>query len=191
MTVNTVAVSDPILASTHQQIIANVNASPGRQIFTSNGTFSVPNGIHKFRVYIASGGQGGYPTAEEGVPPDSYTVDGAKGNDGFLVSAEFSGVEIGTSFAVVVGAGGAVGEGVGYGGPGGTSSFGATFSITGASTAGRGTVTLPTSPNAMYHTNGLYCDNTGRPYGDGGAGAVASPVAGSTTGNQGVVVVEW
>lgn len=50
MTLSTVAVDDPILASREQQIIANINASPGRQVFTSNGTFSVPNGIHKFRV---------------------------------------------------------------------------------------------------------------------------------------------
>lgn len=185
MSLNSVAVDDPILASTHQQIIAHVNASPGRQIFTSNGTFSVPAGIHKFRVFVCSGGQGGYPTGTGGFGEDSYPIEGAKGADGFLVSVDFAGVEIGTSFAVVVGAGGAA-----YEGAGGTSSFGSTFSITGASGAGRGTVTVPGGSTPMYHYNGLYCDNAGRPYGDGGIGGDVLSSA-PLPGKQGIVVVEW
>lgn len=184
MTLSTVAVNDPVLASTHQQIIAKVNASPGRQVFLANGTFSVPTGIHKFRVFIAGGGQGGYDVVTMGMGEDSYLVDGAAGNDSFLVSADYSGVDIGTSFAVVVGAGGAIHEGAG-----GTSSFGA-FSITGASGAGRGTVTPPGGSTPMYHMNGLYCNNTGIPYGTGGNGGTAALDV-ALPGTQGIVVVEW
>lgn len=184
MTLSTVAVNDPVLASTHQQIIAKVNASPGRQVFTSNGTFSVPTGIHKFRVFVISGGQGGQATQVMGAGEDSYLVAGAAGKDGYCVSVDYAGVDIGTSFAVVVGAGGALDEGAG-----GTSSFG-TFSITGASGAGRGTVTVPGGSNSMYHMNGLYCNTSGIPYGSGGAGGTATPEP-SQPGVQGIVVVEW
>lgn len=184
MTLSTVAVNDPVLASTHQQVIAKVNASPGRRVFLANGTFSVPTGIHKFRVYVASGGQGGHAVLTMGAGEDSFLVTGPNGNDGYLVSVDYAGVDIGTSFAVIVGAGGAIHEGAG-----GTSSFGA-FSVTGASGAGRGTVTPPGGSTPMYHMNGLYCNNTGIPYGSGGAGGTAALDA-ALPGTQGVVVVEW
>lgn len=184
MSLNSVAVNDPILASTNQQIIAHVNGSPGRQVFTANGTFSVPNGVHKFRVFISSGGQGGSPVTAVGGGEDSHLVDGATGNSGFMVSADYSGVEIGTSFAVTVGAAGGL-----FGLAGGTSSFGL-FSVTGASNAGRGTVTPPGGVTPMYHMNGLYCDNTGSPYGSGGRGGTVAGLD-ALPGTQGVVVVEW
>ena len=178
MTLNTVAVNDPVLASTHQQVIAKVNASPGRQVFTSNGTFSVPSGIHKFRVFVISGGAEGNALGSGGSGEDSYTIAGEDGLSGFAVSVDYAGVEIGTSFAVVVGA------------AGGTSSFGSTFSITGATGVSRGTVTAPGGSSPMYHMNGIYCNNSGVPYGSGGAGAdlIGTPLQ---PGVQGVVVVEW
>lgn len=180
MTLNAVAVDDPVLASQHNQVFSHVNASPGRQIFTSNGTFSVPEGIHKFRVYLAPGGAGGHPDTTGGGGEDSYVIPGEDGQSSHLVSAEFSGVDIGTSFAVTIGAGGSFPEGTG-----GTTSFGSTFSCTGATSGGsKGTVTLPSSPNAMYHMNGLYMSSGGWSYGQGGAG-------GSGAGRQGIVVVEW
>lgn len=179
MTLSTVAVDDPILASREQQIIAHVNASPGRAIFTSNGTFSVPNGVHKFRVYLAAGGAGGHPDTMGGAGEDSYIIFGAAGNSSHLSSAEFVGVDIGTSFAVTIGAGG-----VGPDSTGGTTSFGSTYSATGATSGDKGTVTFPSSPNAMYHSNGLYMSSGGWQYGQGGAG-------GGNNGYQGIVVVEW
>ena len=179
MTLSTVAVGDPILASREQQIIAHVNASPGRQIFTSNGTFSVPNGVHKFRVYLAAGGAGGYPDSAGGGGEESHVIPGIAGNSAHLSSAEFVGVDIGTSFAITIGAGG-----VGVGAAGGTTSFGSTYSATGATSGSKGTVTFPSSPNAMYHTNGLYMNSGGWAYGQGGSG-------GSVNGYQGIVVVEW
>ena len=56
MTIASVAADEPVQASTTNQLIANVNASPGIAIFTANGTFSVPNGVHKFMVTLCGGG---------------------------------------------------------------------------------------------------------------------------------------
>ena len=56
MTIATVAADDPVTASAINQLIANVNASPGVAIITSNTTWAVPNGVHKFRVSICGGG---------------------------------------------------------------------------------------------------------------------------------------
>lgn len=183
MTLSTVAVNDPVLASTHQQIIAKINASPGRQVFLANGTFTVPTGIHKFRVFVCSGGQGGFEATTQGGGEDAFLVPGVAGSSGYLVSVDYAGVDIGSSFAVVVGAGGAAPEGVG-----GTSSFGS-FSITGASTGTRGTVTPPGGSTPMYHYNGLYEDSTG-PYGAGGRGGLGNGDM-AVAGKQGIVVVEW
>jgi hypothetical protein len=181
MTLSTVAVDDPILASREQEIIAHVNASPGRAIFTSNGTFSIPNGVHKFRVYLAAGGGGGIPATG-----GDTVIDGSPGPNAHLVSAEFAGIDIGTSFAVTVGAGG-----IAVGGMGGTSSFGPSFSATGAETGtgSKGTVTWPAAPNGMYHANGLFMNVDGKSYGQGGDGGTAfvSPLPGM----NGIVVVEW
>jgi hypothetical protein len=185
MTLSTVAVDDPVLASREQQIIAHVNASPGRQIFTSNGTFSVPNGVHKFRVFLAAGGAGGRSYTTGGGGEDSYIIPGAAGNSAHMASCDFSGVDIGTSFAVTIGAGGA-----GPDGTGGSTSFGSTFSATGASTGGKGTVTFPSGDvRASYHGNGMYANSAGRGYGQGGDGY--DGVSSGSGGTQGVVVVEW
>lgn len=176
MTIPSVAVDDPVEAVTANALISHVNTSPGRRSFTSNNVWAVPAGVHKFRVYLAAGGSGGYPDTVGG---GGETIPGTPGKSAHLASADFAGVDIGTSFAITIGAGGAS-----SGGTGGTTSFGATFSATGATDASKGTVTFPgASVSNMYHGNDRYVNSSGIGYGSGGGVGAA--------GAQGIVVIEW
>lgn len=192
MTIATVAVDDPVQASTMNDLIANVNGSPGRQVFTANGTFSVPEGVHQFKVSICgagggSGAPGSYYASEE------YSAT-AGGNGGVspLVSAIVSGQEPGSSFSVTVGAGGA--------GTGGSSSFGTLLTVAGGgaggagpsapgvgSTGSTGAISGSLSGSVLRHTNSLFLNGSLLAYGSGGAGSSA----GTNNGIDGIVVVEW
>ncbi len=178
MTLETVAVDDPVLASTMQQVIANVNGSPGRAIYTSNGTWSVPNGVHKFKVTLCGGGGANGPDGTSGSGEDSYVVPGGAGGTSPLISAVVAGVDLGTTFAITIGA---VGATVGAGG--GTTSFGTLMSCTGGGGGGgpgspgaSGVATFPAGAPSVYHSNLLYVSSSGVPYGQGGPG---------------IVVIEW
>ena len=182
MTISTVSKGEAVLASSYNQLVANVNGSPGRSIFTSSGTFTVPAGCHKFKVWIC--GAGGHGGAATGTPP--YAGDGG---DSPLVSALFSGVDVGTTFAITVGSVSSSG--------GGSSSFGTSLVVSGGSggtsnadTDGAdGSVTTNTGSSIMYHAHVLL-DSSGSAYGVGGAGATAQGGSGSA-GTQGVVMIEW
>lgn len=179
MTLETVAVDDPVLASTMQQVIANVNGSPGRAIYTSNGTWSVPNGVHKFKVTLCGGGGvGGFDTTGGG-GEDSYVVPGLPGGNGPMISAVIAGVELGTTFAITIGAGSGSGTG-------GTTSFGTLMSSSGGGPDGApGSATFPAGAPNIYHANSIFCINAaGVPYGSGGA-------RGRGAGANGIVVIEW
>lgn len=187
MTIASVAVDDPVEAATANQLIDNVNASPGRAIFTSNGTWSVPSGVHKFKVTLCGGGGHGEGFVTVGGGEDSYIVAGANGGDAPMVSSLFSGVELGTSYVITIGAAGA------YGGTGGTTSFGTALTSTGGGSAsgttagGRGSTTVSGGSTRLYHDNGILTNSAGAAYGSGGVGTTGSAVAGM----QGIVVVEW
>lgn len=191
MTVSTVAADDPVEASTMNQLIAKINGSPNRQVFTSNGTFTVPAGCHKFRVLICGAGGAGGDDGTGGGGEDFYTIPGGEGGYSPLYEAYISGQDIGSSFSVTVGAGGT--------GTGGTSSFGTLISVTGG---GKGS-TGASSGMALRGSTGsasgsaasgalrtecpfVYTDVSGEPrsYGSGG-------LAAGTNGYPGIVIVEW
>jgi hypothetical protein len=193
MTLPTAAVDAPVLASTLNQVYAHINLSAGRFVFTSNGSFVVPPGVHQFRVYMAGrGGQGGNPV----VVGDTDNF-GGPGGVSPMISAIFTGQAIGATFAIVVG----------DGTNDGTTKFGTLMQVT-AGTAGQdgnpngsgamGTPTFPLGQTPVYHSNGLFGapqahpvhgGNVFRGFGEGGAGATAG--VGAQAGMSGVCVVEW
>jgi hypothetical protein len=111
------------------------NLRPGfaaMQVFTSNGTFTVPNGVTCAHVIvIGGGGSGGYHS----------TMPGAGGGAGGSAEGIATGLVPGTAIAVTVGAGGAAPSSPATGNAGGTSSFGTMMSATGGSGGTGGTVT--------------------------------------------------
>jgi hypothetical protein len=96
------------------------------QVFTSNGTFTVPAGITKVKVTVTGGGGGG------GGNGGSAGYVGGGGGGGTAIEI-ISGLTPGGTVAVTVGVGGTAGSSTGgtSGGTGGTSSFGAYCSATG------------------------------------------------------------
>lgn len=190
MPIDNVAVADPVQASTQNKLIAHANGSPGRAIFTANGLWSIPQGVYKFKVYLAGGGGKGsqaYFSTSEGF---TYLGDGARGGDSPLCSKMFAGLDIGTSFSIVIGAG-ATG-----GGPGGTSTFGALLSSSGG-TAATGGGASPGAPGGsgshngeIRHTNQLFQVSQNNGYGQGGEGGTYYGTDGSN-GNGGICIIEW
>lgn len=171
MALSNVAGGDPVLASTMNQIIANVNGSPGRAVFTQNGSWSVPNGVHSFKVYATGGGgceTPGYMTSGE----DPTWVTAIPGKSSPLVSAIFSNVDIGTTFVITVGAGGTGGSP-----QGGTTSFGTSISVTGGTPTVSGSVTSAPA-GWIHHANSMFV-----------TGPDGSAYGASNT--QGLVVIEW
>ena len=94
------------------------------QVFTANGTFTVPAGVTKVKVTVVGGGGGG------GGSTSSYGGYGGGGGGGGSAIKIISGLTPAGTVSVTVGAGGAASSG-GAGGAGGTSSFGAYCSSTG------------------------------------------------------------
>ena len=189
MPISTVSTNDPVKASTQNQLIQHANGTPGRAIFTSNGNWSVPQGVFKFKVYLAGGGgQGGdaYGTYYEGF---NYQGDGGRGGDSPLCSKVIFGVEPGTTFAITIGAGS-----TGYG-AGGTSTFGALLQSTGGG-KGVGGSSPPshgasgTHNGELRHTNALFQSSQNNGYGQGGQGGSYYGTNGKN-GNNGICVIEW
>lgn len=184
MTLPTVAVGDAIKAALANQVNANINSSPSAVIFTSNGSWAVPEGVHKFRVLVIPGGAGGDTHTTGGSGEESYTIPGADGKPGIAVVGYYSGVAIGTTFAVVVGAGGAAES------AGSQSSFGGTLIAPGATAPASAAYSAGTFPGGfptLYMTP-TFRPSPGSPYGAGGAGSVG---AGAGAGSNGAVIIEW
>jgi hypothetical protein len=190
------------------------------QVFTSNGTFTVPAGITKVKVTVVGGGGGGGGVF---LCPPAYAGGGGGGGAAIEI---ISGLTPGGTVSVTVGGGGAGGAGA-DGSAGGTSSFGAFCSATGgsggggytssgsfaASTGGigsggdlniRGGGGAGANPYSNVAGNSLlggttsspYANGTraGAPYGGGGAGGVVIScafISNGGAGAAGVVIVEW
>jgi hypothetical protein len=98
----------------------------GVQVFTTNGTFTVPAGVTTIEVELWGGGGG-----------SGGTINGSSGAGGGAAGGYarkiISGQVPGNTFAVVIGSGGAGGNNVTptNGAAGGTTSFGAVFSASG------------------------------------------------------------
>lgn len=201
MPIETVAVDEAIRASTQNKLIANANGSPGRAIFTSNGSWSVPAGVYRFKVYLAGGGGAGGDAWEyfgSGVDGGGYRGEGGRGGNGPLCSRIFSGYEPGTTFLITIGAG-AVPAGP-FGVPAATPAAASTFGTVLTSNPGGngtgGTVANPSqgaqgSHNGqIVHTNQLFLASQNNGYGEGGQGGNATHPNGFN-GNPGICVIEW
>jgi hypothetical protein len=190
MTLLTVAPDEAIQASLMNQIIANINGSPGLAIFTSTGTWAVPSGVHRFRVSLCGGGGSSGPMLTVGSGIDAYSIPGYSGGNSIARRVIVTGADIGTSYSITVG------------GPGGTSSFGTLLSISGGgdgTTSGKGSVggvaggSLAASSIAISNQSIAIYDsprNEPRGYGEGGPPLLLtaeSPYAGA----PGIVIIEW
>jgi hypothetical protein len=135
------------------------------QVFTSSGTFTVPDGVTAVKVTVCGGGGGGgagYTTSATGVSG----VGGGGGGGGFAIDF-VTGLTPGGTVTVTVGAAGAAGS-AGSGGAGGTSSFGAYVSATGGG-GGAGAV------NVNTNAGGAGGSTSGAAWGiNGGAGLAAA-----------------
>lgn len=183
ITVSNAVAGNPVLASDMAQVFHNVNKSPGIALITANTTWSVPDGVHKFRVTVVGGGASGRVDTV-GSGEDSYSVD-ASGSDGRVARAYYSGVDIGTSFTVTVGAGNAY---TGGGGTAGSSSFGPDLIAPGGRNDGvaADNPTWPSGSPHLFLAVCEYCVNVSgfpKPYGSAGFGSQA--------GRNGLVVIEW
>ena len=172
------------------------------QVFTGDGTFTVPAGITKVKVTVIGGGGGG-GSAGGG----NY---GSGGGGGGAAIEVISGLTPGGTVSVTVGTGGAAGS------AGNTSSFGAYCSATGGSagaqnTAGgaggvgsSGDLNIAGGGGAGYSLGGaggssIYggggrggvssTGGAGGAYGGGGGGVFGSGTGGA--GAAGVVIVEY
>lgn len=172
MTIDAVAVDDPVQASTMNQLILGANGSPGRAVIVANGTWSVPDGVHKFKVTVGSGGHGGASDTYGGSGEDSYLIPGAPGANGKIGSSCVAGVEPGTSYSITIGAGGGADT------AGGTTSFGTLMSASSSAVS----FAAGSTSNA-YHPP-MLCNSGGTLYSGGGAGS-------GGTGAQGFVMIEW
>lgn len=106
-------VDDPVTLAWLQGVQNHVQNTVGAQLFTANGTFTVPEGVHNITVYLCGGG--------------GRTVNGSPVNGLDKCAGGYSpmavkhiAVEPGQSFGVVIGAAGTSSNG----GGGKTSQFG-------------------------------------------------------------------
>lgn len=132
------------------------------QVFTSNGTFTIPSGITALKVTLIGGGGGG----------GAYTNEGAAGGGAGATCIKYlTGLTPGNTLSVVVGAGGA--GGVYYSGSAGGQSYVAS-----------GTQTI----TALYANGGSGGQGAGGPGMGmtGGAGGTASNGTINITGQSGM-----
>lgn len=194
MPLSEVEVGGPVKASTQNGLIKNANGSPGRAVFTANGTWSVPAGVYRFKVTMCGGGgSGGNPYFAFGIDgQDSY--NGGDGGDAPLCSKIFGGIEAGTTYTITIGAGAAAGSGA----AGGTSTFGALLQSTGGGKGVNATElyylpkqakgTSGTHNGDLRHGNELFLKAQEDPYGSGG---ICSATAALQAGTNGICVIEW
>jgi hypothetical protein len=175
----------------------------GRQIFTSNGTFTVPAGVSYLKVTcVGGGGGGGYGTSVGYGEGESYYYWGGGGGGGANVS-EYLSTSGGTTYSVGIGAGGNAT------GPtnGGTSSFGVTL-VTAAGGIKGADATYSNGAGGAGGSSGTGFVIAGTPgatqtpgsaagfgatYGYGGQGGYGGSFVGNAgnPGTAGIVIVEW
>lgn len=178
MALPTVAVDDAITADTMNGLIRHVNGTPSRAIFTSSGSWTIPEGVQKFKVTLAGGGGTGGANTEVGGSEGEYTVVyGGPGGSGPMISAIFNAGGAGSAVTVTVGGVGAASSVLGLISNGGSN--GGTY----GSAGGHGAATFPPGQPAIFHTNMLYGPAVGVGYGQGGGPAAA--------GQPGIVIIEW
>jgi hypothetical protein len=197
-------------------MIDHYNNRGGRTVYVSNGTFTLPAGINRFRVTLCGGGGRGHAAVDVGFGEDSTVLAGGEGGDAPMISAVISGYDAGTAFNVTIGAGGTSGTPTG-----GTTSFGTLMSSAGGQIGGTptgvwydavvpkgnpGAATFPPGAPTVFHDNDHYCRyifhfGIIRGFGKGGRGGAGIKGYGGTyeslhspgpeDGSPGVCVVEW
>lgn len=188
-------------------------AGPSSQLFTANGTFTVPSGITAVKITVLGGGGGG-----AGAPGSCGFYAAYNGGYGGTAIAYVTGLTPGGTISITVGAAGTAGAaGNNAGGTGGTSSAGAYASASGGvgggntsgawGAGGAGTVgtfigkgaggatvingSLFGIGGASRTSNGNGNPGTGRGApGSGGATDNAATQSGGA-GSAGMVLVEW
>lgn len=169
------------------------NSTHGFQMFTSSGTFTVPDGVTTLKVTCvggAGGGGGGFAKSNS-----SYGAAGGTGATGYS-NTKLLAVVSGTTYSVTIGNGGNGGAcgGGSYGSgtsgtAGGTTSFGTLLSVPGGPGGGAGTldstlVTYNGTAAVSYsYTHGIFYDYS--------VGGVSANRSSGTAGTSGLVLVEW
>lgn len=171
----------------------------GNSVFSSNGTFVVPDGVTAVKVTcVGAGGGGGLGTFSGG--ESTFSVNGGTGGSGGIAIGTGA-VTPGASITIVVGAGGGVNPAT----PGGTTTFASTALTAsgggagGDATGGGGLNPLPGANGAngigggtdlAYGTVGTTYAIGSSTYGNGGAGGDGNFSVG-TVGRPGLCIVEW
>lgn len=124
----------------------------GMQVFTSNGTFTIPAGKTTVKATVVGGGAGG------GSVNTGTTYAGAGGGGGGTAIKYLTGLTPGNTISVTVGAGGSGGTSGGNGSSGGCSSI----------SSGTQTISTVTGGGGLACGNGF---NTGKRGGIGGVGS--------------------
>lgn len=170
--------------------------SHGSQLFTTNGTFTVPKGVDK--VYITGCGGGGSGSGNDGYSDYS---PGAGGGGACAFKTPLT-VTSGAQYTITVGAGGAQKTGGANGNAGGTSSFGALLSLAGGggglydkNAGGAAGGNYASSGGTTLGGSGIFGVGGNNVYGNGigsGFGSGSCCVAGvGLAGKQGFILVEW
>lgn len=168
----------------------------GKKVFTSSGTFTVPDGVTSVWLTMVAPGGGGGGFSGHWESDDWYGSSGGRGGDGgVLINTQVT-VVPGGSIAVTIGAPGTAGTNLNTGdyrshGTSGTSggfcSFGNLASVSGG---GGGTYGNYQGAVGVNGSNGNSFSGMFAYYGNGGAGGygVTPPPA---NGNPGFILVEW
>jgi hypothetical protein len=178
--------ADPTWSSTS----GGTTSATDVQTFSANGTWTKPSGAKSVEVWCIGGGGGG-GGGRKGAAATGRNGGGG-GASGCISYWKFLGTDLGSSVAVVVGAGGTAGAGVtadttngGNGGTGGDSSFGSVVIARGATggngggLGGGGGGGTPTSGGGNYAFGGSGAA------GQAGAGGAAGAVPATSLPNYG------
>ena len=155
---------------------AAAGAAPrGMQVFSSNGTFTVPASVFYIKVSAVGGGGGGGIGNVVAGGGESDTYAQYKGGDGGGAAAASGYISTtpGTTYSCSIGSGGtaSTGYGSGYGGNGGTTSFG---------------ISLIIAPGGAGGQDANYSPGANGTPGSGGSGTLLVSGVGSAAGLSGV-----
>jgi hypothetical protein len=166
----------PIKTSLLNAFINKVNNSPGAQLFTSDGTFTVPDDVHRIRVTICS--YGGAATTYDPFGSTQAYYNG--GNSPLAV--KYINVEPGASYAVNLASSRSQ-----------PSTFGSVLSSNGGGNAGSNNHGSTGSHNGTFAMAPIVMGPSGIPYGRGGIAASSPQYGSNSVMNPGAAMclVEW
>lgn len=127
-----------------------------RQLFTSNGTYTVPAGVYRLLVVGCGGGGGGGGGGNLRGASTTVGAGGGGGGGAAMIGATFVNTTPGATFAVTRGTGGAAGSVAAAGSDGTNTTFGSTLTFRGAQggTEGIGASITPTGAVYVFSPGG-------------------------------------